>query len=173
MSAPPTDQRHASEESRPSPRPAISSIAVHDGSLRPRAHERLRWAGYRYTAGKRRVVEILAASPTPLTVEGIVAVDPQLPLSSVYRDLHHLSTAGVVTRLTLVHDRHHYQVGIEMSGRRQLHMVCVSCTGVTTIETPSSVARLVERAKREATTPLFTAAEDRLSLFGTCAECST
>lgn len=148
-----------------SPRPT-GDLSIHDSVL-----ERLRAAGLRYTTGRQRLVEILQHAGSPLTVNGFVSLDPRLPLSSVYRDLHHLRDVGVLARLSLIHDRHHFQFSAEVLGREELHFVCTGCASVTTVESPPMVDDVIVKTARYTLTSAFTVDRGRLALFGRCVAC--
>jgi Fe2+ or Zn2+ uptake regulation protein len=161
-----TDQQPATtRRTRPTDR---FEQALHDATL-----ERLRRSGLRYTAGRQRIVELLCSSGSPLTVEHLIALDPQMPMSSVYRDLNCLCDVGILERLALLHDRNHFRFRDELLGRRELHFVCNDCSRVTTVESTPVVDKVVAQAERHATTPHFIADRGRLAMFGRCAACRT
>lgn len=151
------------------PRPPLPTEerSIHDAAL-----ERLRASGLRYTPGRQRLVEILHRAGFPLTVDEFLAIDPRLPMSSLYRDLHHLREVGLLVRLSLVHDRHHFQFAADVLGRRDLHFVCNDCSSVTTVESPT-VHRVVSRTVEHESTSAFAVERGRLVLFGRCLACRT
>ena len=64
----------------------------------------LRVADQRYTKGRRRLVAALQCGNGPLTITQILALDPALPQSSVYRNLAILEEVNAVTRIVTRHD---------------------------------------------------------------------
>ena len=158
-----------------SPTPVTPSRSPQPTDERPfhdAALARLRASGLRYTAGRQRLVEILHRANTPLTVDEFIAADPRLPMSSVYRDLHHLRDVGLLVRLSLVHDRHHFQFATDVSGRRDLHLVCIGCSSVTTVESPAA-DEAVDQIVRHQVMSRFSVDRGRLALVGTCLACRT
>ena len=73
-------------------------------SLNELAGQRLRRIAQRYTAGRRAIVEVLAASDRPLTIPEIVDRGEGLALSSVYRNLATLEQAGIAVRIVTARD---------------------------------------------------------------------
>lgn len=148
-----------------------SAAGTDDPPIHAAAARRLGAAGLRYTSGRRRLVEILGRSGIPLTVDDFLATDRRLAMSSVYRDLHHLCDVDVLARLSLVHDRHHFQFTADIIGRRELHFVCAGCATVTAVTSPRAVDDLVARAARRASTSAFRTDRGRLVLSGRCSAC--
>lgn len=133
--------------------------------------QRMSAHGLRLTRNRRRLVEVLIEAGRPMTVETVLAVGAELPMSSVYRDLRHLCDAGVVERLALLDDRQHFQLVPELLGHWPLHFVCVNCHGVTSAPSPTTVTAAVRRAERSATNLTFTVARSRIALTGRCGQC--
>lgn len=163
MSPSPNDHEHrATPESDASP----DERRLHEAAL-----VRLSRVGLRYTTGRRRLITILSRAATPLTVEEFIAIDPRLPMSSAYRDIHHLCDVGVLVRLSLLHDRSHFQFAPDLLGRRVLHFVCNDCARVIAVRSPPSVDDVVAAAERSVSTTSFTVENSRLALAGRCAAC--
>eukprot|EP01041_Mallomonas_annulata_P033163 gene33162-biopygen25447 len=92
-------------------------------------------------------------------------------MSSVYRDLHRLCEVGVLVRLSLLHDRNHFQFESALLGRHELHFVCNGCARIIAIASPPNVDQAVDAAERRASDSTFTVDRSRLALFGRCAAC--
>ena len=101
-----------------------------------------------------------------------MAIDEDLPQSSVYRNLAVLETAGVVVKVLTNGDRAAFELAEELKGHHH-HLVCVQCGLVLDIDVPneveqaldSGVADLVSRAG-------FTLVGHRLDLLGRCKNCA-
>ncbi|HEY8527974.1 MAG TPA: Fur family transcriptional regulator [Acidimicrobiales bacterium] len=134
---------------------------------------RLAAAGHRYTAGRRTLVDVLAASGRPLTVPEIIrSVGAQgLPQSSAYRNLTVLVDAGVVRRVAggPGHDR--FELAEDLSGHHH-HLLCTSCGVVADVPTSPRLERAVaEAAKLASAESGFEVAGHRIDLVGLCGTC--
>lgn len=132
---------------------------------------RLRHAGQRYTASRRRLVELLAEAGSPLSVDEVLEHRPRLPQSSVYRNLAALEQAGVVVRVGTGNDFTRYELAEAISGHHH-HLVCTSCGKVTDFTIPARLEALVDDAAAHADlTAGFRAEAHRLDLLGLCRDC--
>src|SRR5437870_3226476 len=89
---------------------------------------RLQTDGQRYTDSRRKLVDILAHAGRPLSIPEVLAVEPALPQSSVYRHLAVLEQAGAVGRI-LAPDYARYELA-EGLREHHHHLVCLSCGAV-------------------------------------------
>lgn len=134
--------------------------------------DRLGTAGQRYTSGRRRLVEALAASDRPLSVFDILEVVPDMPQSSVYRHLTVLATCGVAHRIAATDDLGFFELSDEMSGKHHHHVMCGTCGTVADVASSSKLERaLAEAAGLAAADTGFKIDAHRIDLVGTCAKC--
>lgn len=136
------------------------------------ATERLRDAGQRYTSGRRRLIELLVASPSPCSLPELLEADRAMPQSSAYRNLTVLEEAGVVRRVVTRGDFARYELAEELTEHHH-HLECAVCGGVEDFTVSPAVERSLARvvAKVEDTTG-FSAEHHRFDLVGTCARCA-
>jgi Fe2+ or Zn2+ uptake regulation protein len=131
-------------------------------------------AGQRFTAARRAVVDVLAASDRPLMITEIIERAPsgvRLAQSSVYRNLAVLEGAGVVRRVAAIDEFGRYELAEEMMGHHH-HLLCSSCGSVEDVTLPGSVERAVDRALSDvAAAAGFRGTQHRLDLVGICAKC--
>src|SRR5262245_2604312 len=105
---------------------------------------RLREDGQRYTAGRRSLVDALAAATQPLTIAEITAA-AGMPQSSAYRNLGVLERAAVVHRLVTDEEFARYELAQDLTHHHH-HLVCTSCGSVVDVTIPADVESAVERA---------------------------
>jgi Fe2+ or Zn2+ uptake regulation protein len=143
-----------------------------------RLHEqvalRLAAAAQRYTVGRRALVEVLDASPRPLTTPEILSrAAGGVPQSSAYRNLTVLTEAGVVRRLPGADDVGRFELSEELTGEHHHHLVCSGCGTVVDI----TASPLLERALTEAGRVVadetgFVVSDHRIDLVGSCPDCT-
>ena len=143
----------------------------------PALHEavdvRLATAGQRYTEGRRRLVETLAAGARPLTMYDILRHVPEMPQSSAYRHLTVLASGGVVRRLAGSDDNGLFELTEELSGHHHHHVICQRCGAVVDIaSTPALERALTEAAAIAAADTGFLLDGHRMDLTGTCPGCA-
>ena len=116
-------------------------------------------------------MQLLERSAVPLSVPEVRAADPDLPQSSVYRNLGVLETAGVARRVLGVDDFARYELAEDLTEHHH-HLVCTSCGAVTDVQLSTKLERSMERAIQEiASDTGFRPAGHRLDLVGLCATC--
>lgn len=125
-------------------------------------------AGYRLTAPRRGVAELVARRNGHFTAADIVddarRRRPGIGRATVFRTLDLLTEVGVVERVDLPDGEHAY-VGCEPSHHH--HVICTSCGRTTEVADCGmrEVAREVERVSG------YRIGSHRLELFGTCPDC--
>ncbi len=133
---------------------------------------RLRVVGQRYTAGRRTLVDILNGAERPLALPDILAAAPDLPQSSVYRNLSVLEQAGAVHRVHTSGEYARYELAEDLTEHHH-HLVCTLCGDVTDVMIPARVERAVERATAEVASGAgFRLEGHRLDLVGRCGDCA-
>lgn len=135
------------------------------------AATRLAAAGFRYTASRRRIIEVLARANAPMQLPAIVAADPALAISSTYRNVAELVEAGVVHRIVTTDEHAHVELSEDLLGHHH-HLVCRSCGGVSDIRLPETLeASIDDVLGRLADAAGFTLEHHRLDGLGRCRRC--
>lgn len=148
----------------------VGAVATTD--LHRDVADRLARADQRYTARRRAVVDALAGAGRPVTIGDIAGLRPDLPRSSVYRNLVDLELAGVVCRVQASDDFARYELVEDLTGHHH-HLVCVGCGTVRDMSPPAALERSVARAIEElAGRDGFTVQSHRLDLLGLCPACA-
>jgi Fe2+ or Zn2+ uptake regulation protein len=131
----------------------------------------LRRADQRYTTGRRRVVAALQEGGGPVTITQILAVDPSLSQSSVYRNLTILEEVGAVTRIVTGDDFSRYELAEHLTEHHH-HLICSDCGDVVDFSLDDSFESTLDTALHTAASKLgFEVNAHRLDLFGTCEQC--
>jgi Fe2+ or Zn2+ uptake regulation protein len=127
--------------------------------------------GQRYTASRRLIVDALAQAAGPLSIVDVLAAQPALPQSSVYRNLTALEAAGVARRI-VVGDYHHYELSESYTGHHH-HLVCAGCGAVTDVVLRPGAERAIDRLVEEAVRGTgFRPEGHRLDILGECGRCA-
>ncbi len=125
----------------------------------------------RYTSGRRRLVEVLAAAIHPLTLPEIVSLEPDLTQSSTYRNLEILERSGIVRRLIAHTDHAHFELAEPLLGHHH-HLICDGCGTIIDIHLDDDLEALVEAGLSDAAAMAgFTPAHHVLDLHGRCRDC--
>lgn len=131
----------------------------------------LRTADQRYTSGRRRLVTVLQTGNGPLTITQILAADPSLPQSSVYRNLTILEEAGAVTRIVTRDDFARYELAEHLTEHHH-HLICSNCGDVADFSLGARAEASLDRSlQRVADRVGFDIDTHRLDLLGTCGSC--
>ena len=136
------------------------------------ANQLLRSHGHRYTAARRRIVEVLGNASGPLTVPQLIERNNNLAESSTYRNLSILQAAGVVMIVVTPDDHTRFELDELLTEQHHHHLICTDCGDVQDFELSESVELLLnqelDRTGRAAT---FRIDRHRLDLLGACAAC--
>jgi Fe2+ or Zn2+ uptake regulation protein len=131
-------------------------------------------AGHRFTKSRQLILTTLARLARPSTIPAILAAEPKLSQSSLYRNLMILEEAGLVSRLTVGSDYALFELSEQLTARHHHHLVCRQCHTVADIDLPARAEKLLDRTLAEATAESgFTLEDHRLDLVGLCSSCST
>ena len=129
-------------------------------------------AGQRLTKGRELIISTLAGLGQPATIPAILAAEPRLSQSSLYRNLMVLEEAGLVSRLTVGSDYALFELSEELTDHHHHHLVCRSCHAVADIDLPVATEQLLDQTLAEATAASgFTLEDHRLDLVGLCGVC--
>lgn len=144
-----------------------SDTDLHDG-----VGMRLAQNGYRYTSGRRRLVDVIAAAGQPVTLPDIVVAAPELAPSSVYRNLDVLERSGVVDRLASSGDYAYFEFAEPLLSHHH-HLICIDCGAIEDVRIDDDVEELVDQSLAEAADRAgFTPLRHNLDLHGYCARCA-
>lgn len=154
-----TNQRHAHAA-------APDTTEVHD-----QVAQRLANGDQRYTQSRRRLVEALAGSGRPVTLPDIIALDSDLPQSSVYRNLDVLESCGVVRRISAGTEHTYFELTEALLGHHH-HLICVDCGTITDVHLDDDLEARVDAGLAHAAKAVgFTPLHHSLDLHGRCADC--
>lgn len=127
----------------------------------------------RYTTGRRAVVDALARAAGPMsTAELNETLQPDVPLSSIYRTLSVLEEAGVVTHHLSAKGLTRFELAEWLTGHHH-HLVCVDCGSVADIDIPANQEESVRGLVSEiAALGSFQAVDHVLEIEGHCVRCA-
>lgn len=132
---------------------------------------RLRAVEQRYTSGRRDLVVALEQASRPLSIPEVVAARPELPQSSVYRNLAVLETAGVVRRIQTADEFARYELTEDLTEHHH-HLVCTSCASVLDYAPSARLERSMAQAMAEIEAETgFQLDTHRVDLVGLCGNC--
>lgn len=133
---------------------------------------RLRQDGQRLTTGRQLILQVLAEAGAPITIPGILAKQPSLAQSSVYRNLSILERAGLVSKISMGDQHAYYELGEEITEHHHHHLVCRRCGKVSDVTLSASFERSLDKALvAAAEAAKFDLQAHRLDIIGYCAEC--
>ena len=126
-------------------------------------------AGYRLTAARRAVVQVLEAANTPLSAQEVwqrgQQLQPALGLASVYRSLDLLEEAGLVRRVHQEDGCHGYMPA--SPGHRHA-IVCRACGQAVEFPGCEGLDGLIARVQQETG---YRVQDHLLQLVGVCPDC--
>jgi Fe2+ or Zn2+ uptake regulation protein len=150
----------------------MAARATSTDETREMVAQLLRAQDQRLTPAREKIVEVLAAASGPLSIPEIRDAAPDLPQSSVYRNLVVLEEAGVVHRMATSDDFARYELTEDLTGHHH-HLVCANCGRVEDLPATPAVERSVAAAVADAARQAgFRTHHHRLDLVGLCARCS-
>lgn len=127
---------------------------------------------YRYTQGRRRLVDAILGAGQPVTLPDIVLAAPELAPSSIYRNLDVLERSGVVDRITASGDHAYFEFAEPLLSHHH-HLICIGCGVIEDVRLDDDVEERVDRSLAEAAGRAgFTPLRHRLDLHGYCADCA-
>ena len=141
-------------------------------TLNRSVESRLKDRDVRYTAGRRKVAEALAAADGPLSASELYAEVGTLPLSSLYRSLATLEAAGVIEPHNAVRGVTRYELSEWLRGHHH-HLICVECGSVEDVVVNTLQERQVEGLVAAIGAEAgFTPTGHSFEIEGRCASCS-
>lgn len=127
---------------------------------------------YRYTNGRRRLVDAIATAGQPVTLPDILASAPELAPSSIYRNLDVLERSGVVNRITSSGDHAYFEFAEPLLSHHH-HLICVGCGAIEDFRIDDDVEARVDQSLAEAAGRAgFTPLRHSLDLHGYCGDCA-
>ena len=126
---------------------------------------RLADTGHRLTATRRAVLDAVARSPRPFTIEELSARLPHIGRATVFRTVKLLSELELVCRLPLEDGGVRYQRS--GSGEHHHHLICGGCGAVAEFSDPA----LDDAIERNAAVAGFALDAHSAELYGRCASC--
>ena len=127
--------------------------------------ERLEHTGYRLTAPRRAVLDAIAGSNRPFTIEELSERLPDIGRATVFRTIKLLQELDIVCRVPLEDGGIRYERS--RSGRHHHHLICSECGSVTEFSDPI----LDEAIEQNAETASFELDGHSTELYGRCAPC--
>jgi len=132
---------------------------------------RLHDADQLYTRGRRELIELLVSLGRPATIPDLLAAQPRLTQSSLYRNLASLDELGVVTKVTSSDDRSRYELTEDLIGHHH-HMICLRCGRVDDFVVSTRTERQIDSVLAHAVDGSgFRPTGHRLDVVGLCAQC--
>ncbi len=127
----------------------------------------LKFHGGRLTKPRRAIIRALLDSQEHITAEELAAivklVNPEIHLSTVYRNLEELEKIGIVVHTHLLHGPATYH----LEGQLHIHLICEGCGKI--IESPIELFNQLSRdLKRNFG---FTINLHHFALSGKCKDC--
>jgi Fe2+ or Zn2+ uptake regulation protein len=144
-----------------------------DAELREQIAGRLGRSGQRLTRSREALVAVLAAAVRPLTIPDIADADPELAVSSIYRNLNQLEELDVVRRVVSAGDFAHYELAEELTHHHHHHLICSSCGTVEDFRASAQLEASVRQASHHITRRTgFRIERHLVDLIGTCTNCA-
>lgn len=126
----------------------------------------------RYTAGRRRLVEVLSQAGRPVTLPEITELEPDLAPSSAYRNLDVLEQCGVVHRVAGSAEHAHFELAEPLLDHHH-HLICIDCGAISDIQLDDELEALVDKHLASAARAVgFEPLRHSLDLHGRCARCN-
>ena len=131
----------------------------------PDSREKLEDTGYRLTAPRRAVIEAIARTNRPFTIEELSDRLPNIGRATVFRTIKLLQELDIVCRVPLEDGGIRYERS--RSGVHHHHLICSECGSVTEFSDPSLDAAI----EQNATTAGFEIDSHSAELYGRCVSC--
>ncbi|MEZ5181817.1 MAG: Fur family transcriptional regulator [Acidimicrobiales bacterium] len=139
--------------------------------LHGRVEQRLQAVDQRYSSGRRRLVEALAAADCPVTIPELLEERTDIPMSSAYRNLTVLEQVGAVTRIATFGEHARFELAEDLTGHHH-HLICTNCGRIEDFVVPDEVEHAVDESLADAVRPTgFQPTSHRMDLLGICARC--
>src|SRR5258708_25625953 len=145
------------------------TLAAVTDDLRDTVVSRLGRVDQRLTANRAAIIDVLAATPRPLTIPEILDRSDGLAQSSVYRNLVVLEQAGVVHRIVTNDEFARFELAEDLTGDHHHHLVCSSCGRVEDVPASAGLEKSLRAAAEQITRATgFRTHEHPIDLLGPC-----
>ena len=134
-------------------------------STRPDSTDRLEDTGYRLTAPRRAVLDAIARTNRPFTIEELNDRLPNIGRATVFRTIKLLQELDIVCRVPLEDGGIRYERS--RSGHHHHHLICSECGSVTEFSDPT----LDEAIEQNAEAASFELDSHSTELYGCCDRC--
>ncbi len=125
----------------------------------------------RYTTYRRLLVEALSRAERPLTVAELVAMHPEVPQSSTYRNVTALMESGVVRRVAGTDGHGRFELSEDLS-RHHHHFACIACGRVMDLAPSERLEHALSEAARVVSEEQdVEISEHRFDFLGRCSKC--
>jgi Fur family transcriptional regulator, ferric uptake regulator len=150
--------------------PAVPSKAAL-AALHLEVSSRLGDVEQRYTPARRALVEALSRASRPVTIPELVAMRPDVPQSSAYRNVTALIDVGVVRRVASTDDHGRFELTEDLSSHHH-HFACSVCGKVEDLQPSPRLEQALSEASRVASEEQgVEVTEHRFDFVGRCADC--
>ena len=123
-------------------------------------------------AAEGSLVDLLIDAGRPVTLPELQDLDPNLPQSSVYRNLDVLERSGLVRRILIGTEHARFELSEPLLGHHH-HLICVECGLIEDVRFDDDFEQRVDAALgRAAEEASFVPLHHNLDLHGQCAECA-
>ncbi|MFQ5556326.1 MAG: transcriptional repressor, partial [Acidimicrobiales bacterium] len=116
-------------DGRPSRTSRRLCVTSTEDSIHRHVRARLASLDRRYTPGRRRLVDLLVEARRPVSLPELLAMDANIPQSSIYRNLEVLERSGLVHRLAVAGEHARFELA-EPLLRHHHHLLCTACGAV-------------------------------------------
>jgi Fe2+ or Zn2+ uptake regulation protein len=116
---------------------------------------------------------VLVAADRPLTIPEIGELDPELAVSSIYRNLTALEQLAIVHRVVTAGEFAHYELAEDLTEHHHHHLVCSNCGAVEDFDASTALEAAVrELARRAGRSTGFRTDRHLIDLVGRCTSCA-
>ncbi len=146
-----------------------ASLPANHGSPEPTHADttsRLSGLGHRMTATRRAVLDAMALSPAPFTIEELCTALPGVGRATVFRTVKLLQEHDILCRVVLEDGGVRYQLS---TGGHHHHLVCSQCGSVQEFADARLDALILENARESQ----FELDGHSLELYGRCNRCQS
>jgi Fur family transcriptional regulator, ferric uptake regulator len=120
--------------------------------------------GYRLTAPRRHLLDVMAALDDHFAAEAVVTAAPDVGRATVFRTLRLLQDLGVVCQVVLDDGTLAYRLA---PGEHHHHLLCVQCGAVEDFSSPD-IERVLQDVEAETG---YAVEAHRLEVYGRCGRC--
>lgn len=129
----------------------------------------LKKQGFRNTAGRTAILQVILKSRNPVTYENIRAILSQQKISmdksTVYRELSFLTQQGIINELNFKTGGARYEMAPH---NHHHHIVCVECNNVDHVEVREN---FLSQEKKISKDKKFKVLQHSLDFYGVCNKC--